>query len=210
MTPSPICRRTRKHPLGAAGLGGPWRSQPGAGAAAQPAASLPGPGPCLCGCPGSTRPTPLVLWLSSGSARRRQTPSAASSPAAPTTSPVCWTRCTPSPTPSSRCPPSASSPAPKVSGCSQVWSRCGGPGGGRRLEDHPCQGSLLAEAAGAAPWRDVGLGLGMLTPPRFCISSVSSDHKATRVLPVPCPQFSGGGVDLIWGITVVQQIAIKC
>lgn len=62
-----------------------------------------------------TFPSPLVLWFPPGSAKRRQTPSAASSPAAPMTSPACWTRCTPSPIPSSRCPPSASSPALKVS-----------------------------------------------------------------------------------------------
>ena len=216
-TPSPVCRRTQKHPLGAAGLGGRCRSLNDGASLGR--VLLPGHlllswalGSVSEGVRVPPFPPRLVLWLPSGSAKRRQTRSAASSPAAPTMSPACWTRCTPSPTPSSRFPPSASSPAPKVSGHSQVWSRHGGPGRGQRLGDHPCQGSPLAEAD-SLTCRSSSLarcGFGMLTPPCFCISSVSPDYKATWFLPVPRPQFSGGGVDLIWGIIVVQQIAIKC
>ena len=150
-TPGPVCRRTRKHPLGAAGLGG-WCGSLNDGASLG-RVLLPGHlllswtlGSVSVGVQVPPFPPRLVLWLPSGSAKRRQILSAASSPAAPTMSPACWTRCTPSPTPSSHSPPSASSPAQKVSGRSQVWSRRGGPGGGQRRGDHPCQGSPLAEA----------------------------------------------------------------
>lgn len=92
--------------------------------------------------------------------RERQTRSAASSPAAPTMSPACWTPVhtvshTVAPLPTFR-----EFTRPEGEWPPQVWSRHGGPGRGQP-GDHPCQGSPLAEADSltcrSSPHADVGL-----------------------------------------------------